>query len=203
MYCNEIEMQYVNIFNYLGIKFDNKLDFEAHAKEYLRLLSHKVWRIRNIINNIQALTIYKFKMLPYFDYGDIFYNNTYVGTTNKLQKLQNRAIRLCLGHDSRYNVALLHQESKIPKLENRRHVYLLNFIYPRSRNHSCTNILNITLRRYDALILYEPFPNNESFRRSILYQGAIVWNALPVEERAIDTHTKFKNFQKDKLLNNI
>ena len=199
MYCNEIEIQYVYIFNYLGIKLDNKLDFEAHAKECLRLVSHKLYlvsRIRNIINNIQALTIYKSKILPYFDYGDIFYNNTYVRTTNKLQKLQNRAIRLCLGHDSRYNVALLHQESKIPRLENRRHVHLLNFIYPRSRNHSYTNILNIPLRRYDAPILYEPIPNNESFRRSILYQGAIVWNALPVEKRAIDTHTKFKFFKK-------
>ena len=58
----------------------------------------------------------------------------------------------------------------------------------------------ITCIKHDAPILYEPYPNNDSFRRSILYQGAIVWNALPVEERAIDTHTKFKNVQ---LLNNI
>ena len=87
------------------------LDFESHAKECLRLVSHKLYlvsRIRNIINKDQAVTIYKSKILPYFDYGDIFYNKTYSRTLDKLQKLQNRAIRLCLGRDSRYNVLLLH-----------------------------------------------------------------------------------------------
>ena len=206
IFCNGIEIHYVNMFNYLGIKLDNKLDFESHAKECLRLVSHKLYlvsKIRNIINKKQAITIYKSKILPYFDYGDIFYNKTYVRTTDKLQKLQNRAIRLCLGRDSRYNVLLLHQESKIPRLENRRHTHLLNFVYPRAYNDSYIDLPFIPLRRFDAPILFVHRPNNESFRRSILYQGAITWNVLPVEERAVETHTKFKNIQKNKLLNNI
>ena len=125
IYSTNKEILYVNTFNYLGIKLDNKLDFEAHAKECLRLVSHKLYlvsRIRNIINSKQALAIYKSKILPYFDYGDIFYNKTFART---LQKLQNRAIGLCLGRNSRYNVLLLHQESKVPKLENRRHMHLV------------------------------------------------------------------------------
>ena len=65
------------------------------------------------------------------------------------------------------------------------------------------DVPNIPLRRYDAPILYVPFPNNEPFRRSILYQGGTAWNALPVDERAIETQTKFKIFQKHKLINNI
>ena len=59
---------------------------------------------------------------------------------------------------------------------------------------------NIPVRRYDAPILTTYFPTNESFRRSILYQGAIAWNALTVEDRSINTHLKFKNFQKKNLL---
>ena len=45
-------IHYVNIFNYLGIKLDEKLDFESHAKECLRLVSHKlylVFRIKKLI----------------------------------------------------------------------------------------------------------------------------------------------------------
>ena len=49
----------------------------------------------------------------------------------------------------------------------------------------------VPLRRYDAPILYVYFPNNESFRRSILYQGAIAWKALSIEDRAVETHIKF------------
>ena len=206
MFANGIEIMYVNIFNFLGIKLDNKLDFESHAKECLRLVSHKLYldsKVRNTLNKDQAITIYKSKILPYFDYGDIFYNTAYVRTIEKLQKLQIRAIRLCLGRDSRYNVLLLHQESKIPKLNDRRHTHLLNFVYPRAQNHSYVEIPIVPLRRYDAPILFVHFPNNESFRRSILYQGAIAWNALPVGERAIETHAKFKNFQKNRLLSNI
>ena len=62
---------------------------------------------------------------------------------------------------------------------------------------------NIPLTRYDAPILTTYFPNNESFRQNILYQGAIAWNELTVEDRSIDTHLKFKNFQKKILLYNI
>ena len=55
IFCNETMIHYVNIFNYLGIKLDNKLDFEAHAKECLRLVSHNLYlvsKIRNIIRDI-------------------------------------------------------------------------------------------------------------------------------------------------------
>ena len=149
------------------------------------------------------MTIYKSKILPYFDYGDIFYNKTYSPTLDKLQKLQNRAIRLCLGRDSRYNVFLLYRESRIPKLEYRRQTHLLNFIYPHAHNQMYLDQSDISLRRYDAPILTMYFPTNESFRRSILYQGAIAWNALTVEDRSIDAHLQFKNFQKKKLLDNI
>ena len=63
-HCNNFiggdDIHYVNIFNFLGMKLDEKLDFESHAKEYLRLVSYKlylVFRIRNIINKEQAVTI--------------------------------------------------------------------------------------------------------------------------------------------------
>ena len=71
-------------------------------------------------------------------------------------------------------MALLHQESRIPKLDNRRYVHLLNFMYTCAQNIHYVNPLAVLLRRYDAPILFVNFPNNESFRRSILYQGAMV-----------------------------
>ena len=148
------DIHYANIFNYLGIKLDEELDFESHAKECLRLVSHKLYlvsRIRNIINKDQAVTIYKSKILPYFDYRDIFYNKTYFRTLDKLQKLQNRAIKLCLGRDSRYNVLRLHRKSKIPKLEYRRQTHLLN------SQPNVPGPVQYPLREYDALILIPIF----------------------------------------------
>ena len=34
-----IKLQYVRQFNYLGVRFDNRLTFEAHANECIRLVS--------------------------------------------------------------------------------------------------------------------------------------------------------------------
>ena len=108
-------LQCVTSFNYLGIKLYNKLYFELHASECACQISHKIYmltKIRPFINNTQALCLYKSKILPYFDYGDFFYNKTFIRTLVKLQKLQNRALKLCLCKDVRDNTDLLHVDAK-------------------------------------------------------------------------------------------
>ena len=202
LYIGNNKLQYVKNFTYLGVKLDCKLNFEAHALECLRLVSHKLYmisKIRNCITNKQALCIYKSKILPYFDYGDIFYMKTHQRTIDKLQKLQNRALRLCLGHHNRHNVDILHIEANVPKLEPRRLCHLVNFVYPRSRDPYYVRIINRNLRNFDAPVLREEVPNNTTFSRSILYQGAVHWNAIPTIERNIPDYKHFKNVQKSKL----
>ena len=153
-------------------------------------------KTRQFITNKQALTIYKSKILPCFDYGDVFYITTHQRTLDELQKLQNRAIRLCLGHHNRYNVDLLHHEANTPKLEPRRCCHLINFVYPRSRDPYYVRYINRNLRNFDAPVLKEITPNNTTLTRSIAYQGAIHWNILPVVERNIPDYKHFKNVQK-------
>ena len=196
-------IHYVKNFNYLGVKLDCKLNFENHALECMRLVSHKIYmltKIRYYITSEQALPIYKSKILPYFDYGDIFYLNTYVRTLHKLQKLQNRSLRLCLGQNARYNTDLIHTEAKVAKLEPRRKCHLLNFVYHRTHIQKYVRTVNKQLRRFEAPILTEIAPNNSTFSRSVLFQGAIHWNQLPVNERNIQDYNHFKQVQKKKLL---
>ena len=84
---------YVTSYPYLGIKLDNKLTFELHIKETLMLVSHKLFllsKIRKYLTHKQALTIFKSKILPYFDYGDIFCIGSHEKSLIKLQKMQNR-----------------------------------------------------------------------------------------------------------------
>ena len=131
-YLNDSVLQVVPSFNYLGIKLDSKLNFEIYALECIRQVSHKIYmltKIRPFINNTQALYLYKSKILPYFDYGDIFYNKTFSRTLLRLQKLQNRALKLCMGKDALYNTDLLHVEAKLPKLISRRISHVLNFAH--------------------------------------------------------------------------
>ena len=96
-------LQYVPSFDYFGIKFGSRLNYETHALECVRQISYKIYtltKLRPLINNIQALCLYKSKILPYFDYGDIFYNKNYIRALAKLQKLHNRALKLRLHKDA-------------------------------------------------------------------------------------------------------
>ena len=185
---NDYKLQYVNHFNYLGIKLENTLTFEHHASETIRMVAHKLYllsRIRKYINIGQAITIYRSMIVPYFDYGDIFLINISQKTIDKLQKLQNRALRICLALDGRSNVDELHNTCNINKLIDRRQAHLLNFSYYRAHDEQFLKEGNRELRKYDAPIMREPKSNNKSFERSLLYQCAKNWNKLPIPEHNI------------------
>ena len=81
------KLQYVRQFNYLGVKLDSRLTFESHANECIHLVSHKkilLTKIRTYIDKKQALTIYKSKILPYFDYGGTGQDTRYAKRNSKI-----------------------------------------------------------------------------------------------------------------------
>ena len=197
-----LKLQYVKHFNYLGMRLEDTLTFELHASETMRMVAHKLYllsRIRKHITIGQANAIYKSKVVPYFDSGDIFLMDINHKTIDKLQKLQNRALRICLVLDGRSNVDGMHNTCNINKLWQRREVHLLNFVYKRA--HDCNYVQegNRDLRQFDAPILKEIKSNNRSFEKSVLYQGALLWNRQPVENRNTAIHKAFKKMQKVKL----
>ena len=87
-------------------------------------------------SNLGALSIYKTKILPYFDYGDVLYRNSDTRNTTKLQRLQNRALRICLEADARTHVSTLHNLANLPELgagRCRRVSHIRIFAYNRSK----------------------------------------------------------------------
>ena len=66
--------------------------------------------------------------MPYFYYGDVFMPNLKVGTYDRMQKLQNKALRLCLKRDNRSNVIQLNKNSTTDMLVDRRKTDLCNFM---------------------------------------------------------------------------
>ena len=93
------EIQFVDHYKYLGVILDQNLNYQKHLKETFRLASHKVYllsRIRKFITNDAALLIYKTKILPYLDYGDVLYLGSCNKSLSKLQSIQSRALRICI-----------------------------------------------------------------------------------------------------------
>ena len=96
-----------------------------HVNESLKVLlkAHKIYilsKLRPFLTQKAFLLLYKTKVLPYFDYGDIFYMGTNQKATNKLQRLQNRALKICINAEARYPTNRLHYQTRIPLVEHRR-----------------------------------------------------------------------------------
>ena len=201
-FINGFKLQYVTHFNYLGIKLDNSLTFELHACETIRTVAHKLYllsRKRKYINIQQAITIYRSMIVPYCDYWDIFLVNINLKSIDKMQKLQNRALRICLALEGRSNVNMFHNTCNINKLAHRRHTHLLNYAFTRAQDHNFLKEGNRNLCRYDAQVLLEPKSNNKYFERSLFFQCSVNWNVLPASELNTQTGKKIKWKQKCKL----
>ena len=199
-------LKYVRQFNYLGVKLDNRLTFEAHANECIRLISHKLFlltKVRNFVDKKQALAIYRSKVMPYFDYGDVFLLGIQIRTRDMLQKIQNRALRLVLGRDSRHNVWELHHEAGIPYLDDRRECHMSNLVFRRKLLPVYVQAPVRPLRMYEAPILVEHQSLNATFERSVLFKGAKIWNQLTVKVRNIPNYEAFKRNRKQQMMNRI
>ena len=197
---------YVTSYPYLGIKLDNKLTFELHIKETLKLVSHKLFllsKIRKYLTKKQALTIFKSKILPYFDYGDIFCIGSHEKSLDKLQKMQNRALRICLKAPLLTSVKSLHLVANVPLLVNRRQAHLLNFMYKRKSNTNYLANKGRNTRLFEGTVLNSILARNKTAKRSTYIKGAIAWNMLPARVRNIPTYEAFKNHQKEWLKGTI
>ena len=102
---------------------------DQYMNHVYQLASHKIYllsKIRQYVNANAALSIYKTKILPYFDLGDIFYLGSHQKSTVKLQRLQNRALQVCIGAAPRTSTNALHVLAQVPLLEHRRLSHLRN-----------------------------------------------------------------------------
>ena len=74
----------------------------------------------------------------------------------------------------------LHLEANVAKFEPRRICHLVNFVYARARDPRYIRINERNLHNFNVPVLNEIFPNNATFSLSVLFLGAVYWNALPV-----------------------
>ena len=77
-------------FTDLGVTLDRGLNFELHLKNVYNLAAHKIYFLGKIR-----------PYLTYIDYGDILYHKIHKQAINKIQRLQNRALRICLKSPAR------------------------------------------------------------------------------------------------------
>ena len=136
MYLNNIPIAFVPTHRYLGMVLDSpKLFWHRHI-DYLK--SSSVQRI-NILKAVSGhhwgadrsvLTImYKSLIRSRLDYGCTLYDSTSYTHSSKLDKIQNKCLRIITGAQATSPILSIEVESNFPPLEIHRKYLLLKFIY--------------------------------------------------------------------------
>ena len=190
-------------YTYLGVILDPILNYDKQISATVARVSGKVKqlrRVREFLNTQAALLVYKNMILPILEYADIFVTAASKENRDKLQVLQNRALRTVFQVDRYHSTELLHDEAKLLRLRYRRETHILQFMYTKSKD---TNFCKKSTRRRSRIgvktrsqkkcnfILGKP--STEKYKRSISYKGPKIWNTLPGTIQKANSGFEFKN----------
>ena len=171
---NNIEIDFVHQYKYLGIVMDPHLTFNKHLNNIIKITAYKISilaKIRQYITETASLTIYKTMVLPYFDYADILFINSPNNLLKKLNLLRKRALKICLRAGNDISDEILLRSSKVAKLDKRRDAHLLNYMY---KKKSCVELLDIkkvNTRARAAPLFKTIIPKCEKYKNSVFYIG--------------------------------
>ena len=193
-------LQQVPSYKYLGLVLDSTLNYNLHVSQVLRTMLHKLMllsKMKKYLRDDVALRIYKSMLLPYLDYADVIFCKATSKDLDKLQRMQNKCLKICMGKDGQCSTEVVHKLANVPFLRDRREAHVLNFMYVRKSNVKLLNNREIRTRAHDAPLFEISVPRCEAYKRSVKYFGANSWNGLPPGARNTDTYQKFKKLQKE------
>ena len=110
---------------FLGITFDSQLNFKKHFEDILDRCNTRYHRLRLLVNKkwgpspATLIQIYKQCVRPIFEYGSISTITTSDNIISKIQRLQNKFIRLALRLPKYICPKLLHDSSGLPYVKDR------------------------------------------------------------------------------------
>lgn len=187
---------------YLGITFTSALKWNTHidntctkAFRTLGFLRRKLTAAPSYVK----LTAYKTLVRPILEYGSIVWNPHQKGLSQKLESIQNKALRFIYHKYSRHeSVSALRSQAALPTLVCRRRVAVMKFLFM-----LCNNNINIDKRDYvqpphrhsnrtchNRHIRQYP-TQCDTFRYSYFPWAIEIWNTLPKEIVETDSVDSF------------
>ena len=194
-----IRVERVHSYKYLGITLDLNMNFKKHMENCIKYATYKTFllsKVRKYITTAAAIRVYKTMILPLIDYGDILYDGTNSFLLKKIQTLQNRCLRICQYKNYHITVKNLHELCTVSMLKERRIMHLKLFMFKQKSNKEIVNTRLVHTRAHDALLFTTIRPKSEKYKINVYYQGTLIWNAMNVHERSIETYTELKCYLK-------
>ena len=113
---------------------------------------------------------------------------------DKLQKLQNRCLKMCLNINNprEMSVAMLHSTARVSDLDIRREIQLTSLMYSLKSNNRFKKSGFRTTRSMENYVFETDIVHSGINARSPYYRGATLWNGLPAHIQRLTDKNKFK-----------
>ena len=108
---------------FLGVEFDEKLNFSKHMADLHSRATRRMNVLRAVsragVDRNTAMKLYKTYIQPVMEYGSISFIAAPQLNLQRLQKIQNEAIRVCLKLPSYIRTDLLHESAGLEPIASR------------------------------------------------------------------------------------
>lgn len=200
-----ISLDRVRNYEYLGIIIDEYLNFEKALNAVYSKVNNKLYLlglIRKYLTRYSAIRLFKALAMPYMEYAYFILGACNDKSITKLQRLQNRGMRICLKSTRLTPTSILHEQCKMLTVRNKMILNTLKVMNRRiHRAHCPDRNSNIRATRSNRAPLFiEIFPLSARFQKSLCGWGYQLWNRLPADARATDDPAFFSRRLKLELL---
>ena len=197
----------VRNYNYLGVKIDDKLTFDAFLKEKGNKVNVRIYqlqKLRKYITKKVACLIYKQTILPVVEYADQIVESGPADKIDKLQSLQDKAVKIINNKEqTQLDAAVLATVYRIKPLKERRAEHLSLVMYRLSKENLYVEKARpeIHLRNRNKIKFKAHKRVHERYLKSPLSRGISMWDRLPESVQRSTTKVKFKRDIKPHLAN--
>ena len=197
--------------NYLGLVIDNKLYF----REQIKLLENKISRSVGILNKLKPyfsqrtlLQLYHSLVHSHLTYGISVWGSTHKTYLQKIQYLQNRALKIVCNVPYRSSAKPLFRQLNILTIQDTFKLEVAKFVYNCNKRLSPTPFFNFFKRTDQISVRHTRLSNNKDslyipkyrsnrLQRCIKYQGVKIWNNIPTDIKKLSFNSfksKFKDY---------
>ena len=186
----------------LGLYIDQNLSWSKHVNETAKTVSSGIGALKRLRPFIcdSNIAIYRALIEPYFDYCCPVWDGLSNELADRLQQLQNRAIRVITKSDYYSSDTALRGKLGWDNLCTRRKKQKLKLMFKTLNDQSPEYLKGLfkpfstgySLRNTDNKLAL-PKPRTDFLKRSFSYSGAHLWNSLPSYDRGIRSYTNFRN----------
>ena len=156
---------------------------------------HQFGKIRKFLDIPTRILVYKQTVLLLTEYVSFVLCLNTKNEVDKLQKLQNRALRMCYNiyNPRDISIAQLHTMANVYMLYKRRMLQLLCLFMISHQGQSKTELYYIILNWQTKTILNLNLPMLNYIPNHLTVSGVKFWNDLPKEIQDLKSKNKFKS----------